>query len=64
MISLPSDVTDGTVEAAREIANERANALREIKARLLSGEDDQALSLMKKFFGLDEQNTKGIQAGT
>lgn len=61
----PGDVTSGTLEAAIEIANRRAVALREIKALLLSGEDDRALGLMRKFLGIAvEHDAKDLQAGT
>jgi hypothetical protein len=56
-------VNDRMIDAALEIANTRAEALREIKTLLSQGEDDRALSLMKKFFGLSaKQNAKDSQA--
>jgi hypothetical protein len=52
------------IEAALEIANERADALREIKTLLSQGEDDRALSLMRKFFGIvTERDAKDLQGG-
>lgn len=58
-------VTDGMIEAALEIASERADALREIKTLLLQGEDDRALSLMRKFLGVvTEHDAKDLQGGT
>jgi hypothetical protein len=59
----PGGASNGLMEAALEISKRRAEALREIKTLLLQGEDDQALRLMKQFFGFDEQDVKGIQAG-
>jgi hypothetical protein len=56
-----SDAADeGLISAAFEIAERRAVALGEIKGLLLSGDNDRALSLMRKFLGID---AKGSQAG-
>ena len=54
--------TGGMTDAALEIANKRAEALREIKTLLLQGEEDQALGLMRKFFGIED--AKDLQGGT
>lgn len=58
-------VTGGTIDAAMEIGKRRAEALREIKAVLLQGEDDRALGLMRKLFGISaEHDAKDSQGGT
>ena len=42
----------GLVTAAMEIATKRAEALREIRDLLLAKEDEKALKLMRKYFGI------------
>jgi hypothetical protein len=52
----------GLVDAALEIAERRANTLRQLKAALLSNDDELALSLARKVCGLDEKNNRANQS--
>jgi hypothetical protein len=44
--------SDGLASAALEIAESRAQALREIRDLLLANEDEKALKLMRKYLGI------------
>lgn len=45
----------GLFDAAVEIAARRANTEREMKAALEAGDDQKALSLLRKHLGIDEK---------
>ena len=61
----PSDTADQRlVEAVLEIAERRATTLLRLHHALVRGEDAKALALARKLCGLDEQNAKGVKAGT
>jgi hypothetical protein len=44
--------SDGLASAALEIAESRAQALRQIRDFLLANEDEKALKLMRKYLGI------------
>lgn len=58
-MSLPTvDKDQGLVNAALEIAERRANTLRQLKEALLSNDNELALSLARKVCGLNEKNNR------
>lgn len=52
------DKNQGLVNAALEIAERRADTLRQLKAVLLSNDDELALSLARKVCGLNEKSNR------
>lgn len=60
--AIKSDMDDadvsGVVDAALEIAQRRAESLREIKALLEKGEDQEALQLMRKHLNVADPSKK------
>jgi hypothetical protein len=60
--SIKGDVDDadvsGVIDRAREIALRRASTLREIKALLEKGEDQEALQLMRKHLNVADPSKK------
>jgi hypothetical protein len=50
--NLNDSQNEGLLTAAMEIATRRAEAQREIRDLLLANEDEKALKLMRKFFGI------------
>jgi hypothetical protein len=53
------DGHQGTFDAALEIAQRRADTLRELREALVSNDEKKALSLARKVCGLDDKASSG-----
>lgn len=53
----------GTIDAALEIAQRRADTLRELREALVSNDETKALSLARKVCGLDDKASCGVNKG-
>lgn len=51
----------GTLEAALEIAEQRANTLRQLRDALESNDDVEALSIARKLCGLNEKSDRVVK---
>ena len=61
-MSAQVEADQGLVDAALEIAERRANTLRQLKTALLSNDDAKALSLARKLCGINEKSHRTFKS--